>query len=114
MGPQTTTRAVPGASGGLVVAFVGRGTKGSLTFTDVSVSSDGAHTLTIWYGASSSRSLTMRVNSGPATEITFAPTGSTNPIGAVSVTVVLKDGAHSVEFDNPTANGPDLDRLTIS
>jgi len=114
LGPQTATRAVPGASGGLVVAFVGRGPNGSLTFTGISVSSGGAHTLTIWYSAATSCSLTMHINGGPATNITFAPTGGTNTIGTFAVTVVLKLAANSIEFDNPTANGPDLDRVRIS
>ena len=114
LGPQTETRPVPGASGGLVVAFVGRGPNGSLTFTGISASSAGAHTLTIWYSAATSCSLTMHINGGPATNITFAQTGGTNTIGTFAVTVMLKPAANNIEFDNPTANGPDLDRVRIS
>jgi hypothetical protein len=114
LGPQTATRAVPGASGGLVVAFVGHGPNGSLTFTGISVSSGGTHTLTIWYSTASSCSLTMHGNGGPATDITFAPTGGANTISTFAVTIVLKPGANSIEFDNPAANGPDLDRVRIS
>jgi hypothetical protein len=98
-------------SGGSKVSSVGKG--GAVTFTGVAEPAAGAYTLTIHYlSGASPRSAVLTVN-GAAQTVQF-PQTSGSSVGTVTVTVPLNRGsANTLEFANPIAAAPSLDRIVV-
>lgn len=95
-------------------AFVGEG--GTLTFTGVTVPTDGDYAVTIAYldGSATGRQADVSANGGAPQTITFTPTGSFNTVGMTSITLALQAGANTIEFGNPDAFAPDFDRIFVA
>ncbi|HSZ28424.1 MAG TPA: fibronectin type III domain-containing protein, partial [Pseudonocardiaceae bacterium] len=100
-------------SGGLTVGYLGDG--GTLTFPDISASSAGSYTMTVYYvDGDAGRSAVITVN-GTATTVSFPGTnnGNWNTVQSLDVTVTLKAGTNTIEFSNPSAYAPDIDHITV-
>ena len=100
----------PDCSGGSKVRFVGRGR--TVTFGRISVPASATYRLTIAYGVDGSRSFFVSVNGGSSTEVPCTGTSWTSPT-TVTVAIVLRSGANSITFGNPSTDAPDLDKITI-
>ncbi|TDD53230.1 carbohydrate-binding protein [Nonomuraea terrae] len=132
--PVTTTPAAPGTSyeaesgtlsgrarvasctacsGGQKVGDLYQG--GALTLGDVTVPAAGTYLLIISYIAGDpTRSVSLTVNDGPATTLSFPSTGSWDTPGDLTTTVTLRAGTNTLTFDSGTGYSPDLDRFTLS
>jgi hypothetical protein len=106
---------VPGSSGGQLVGFLGitqgRSGQGRLTLS-VSVPTAGTYTVTFTYIASSPRTAHVIVNGGQA--VTVGVPERDNCCGTASLNVTLQAGANTIQFTNPTARCPAIDRVVIS
>ncbi|MBV9712357.1 MAG: PQQ-binding-like beta-propeller repeat protein [Ktedonobacteraceae bacterium] len=103
-----------GCSGGHKVGFVGHG--GTLKFNNVTVSSAGTYTLTIYYvDGGANRTAGMSINGGTAVINTYHGTGNGNwnAVQTLKVTVKLNAGSNTILFSNATAWAPDFDRITV-
>jgi hypothetical protein len=97
-------------SGGSKVRFVGKGR--TVTFGGLSVPAAATYHLTVAYELDGTRSFFVSANGGASTQVSCTGTDWANPT-TVTVAVVLKAGANSITFGNPTADAPDLDRITV-
>src|SRR5262249_1616787 len=101
-----------GCSGGKKVGQIGKG--GTLQFSNISKSSTSNYTLTIYYvDGDAGRTLYTSVNGGSGTAINVSGTGDWSTVGTVSITVSLQAGNNTIEFYNPSAMGPDIDRIVV-
>jgi len=91
--------------------YVGVG--GTLTFNGVNVASSGTYQVTIAYLDGSGRQATISVNGAAPQTVSFAPTGSFDTVGTVTVPLPLTAGNNTIEFANPTAYAPDFDRIIV-
>jgi hypothetical protein len=98
-------------SGGSKVRFVGRGR--TVTFSGLTVPAAAIYHLTITYELVGSRSFWITVNGGSATEVPCAGTNDWYTMVTKTVTVVLRAGANTITFGNPSADAPDLDKITL-
>jgi endo-1,4-beta-D-glucanase Y len=98
-------------SGGQKVGFVGNG--GTLTLS-VSSNTAGSYPLKISYlnGGSAARSATVTVN-GTAQNVSFPTNGSWTTVQTLTVTVTVTAGTNTIVFSNPTAYGPDVDKVVV-
>jgi hypothetical protein len=112
-----------GASGGMVVRFVGNwdrhGGPGTLQFNDVSIPADGVYGIYIYYiaGDVDDEVLTadLSVSGGPANiNVSFTRDSYCCGIGVVAVDVTLSAGTHSILIANADGRVPSLDRILIS
>ncbi len=100
-------------SGGKKIGFIGK--SGVLTFNGISAPADGDYAVTIAYlNGPPSRQAMVSVNGGTAQTLTFAVTTDFNTLGVMNVTLHLNAGTNTVQFANPTANAPDIDRLIVA
>ncbi|HTD20453.1 MAG TPA: hypothetical protein VK667_13090 [Ktedonobacteraceae bacterium] len=53
------------------------------------------------------------VNGEPAIVLNAPRTNNWHVVGTLSVTVHLHADNNTIEFSNPSANGPDLDRIIV-
>ena len=97
-------------SGGSKVRFVGKGR--TVTFGGLSVPAAATYHLTIAYELDGTRSFFVSANGGASTQVSCTGTDWANP-ATVTVAVVLKAGTNSITFGNPSADAPDLDRITV-
>jgi Carbohydrate binding module (family 35) len=104
----------PTCSGGDKVGVVGEG--GTLTFTGVTVVSAGTYNVTIAYcdGSATGRPATISVNGGTPQDLTFTPSGSFSTVGTMTVPLQLSAGTNTIEFADPSAYTPDLDRIIVA
>jgi carbohydrate binding protein with CBM35 domain len=100
-------------SGGSKVGFVGNG--GTLTFNGVTAPSDGNYDLTIYYlNGPPGRDAVLTVNGTALQTLSFTPTTDFNTVGTMTVPVPLVAGANTIELSNPSAYGPDFDRIGVA
>ena len=84
---------------------------------NVTEKSAGSYRLTVCYinGSVADRTLDVSVNDGPAI-VLHAPSMGRNwhVLGTLSVTVHLNAGKNTIQFSNPSASAPDIDRTVVS
>jgi chitodextrinase len=106
-------QACSACSGGQKVGYIGNG--GTLTFNQVTASSAGSHTLTVYYvDGDAGRSGVVTVN-GTATTLSFHGTNDSNWnfVQSLTVTVTLNSGSNTIRFSNPSGWAPDIDQITV-
>ena len=95
------------------VGYIGDG--GTLTFPDITETTAGSHTLTVYYvDGDAGRSAVITVN-GTATTVAFTGTNNSNwdTVQTQTVTVSLNAGTNTIEFSNPSAYAPDIDHIVV-
>ncbi|GAA1795726.1 hypothetical protein HC028_18575 [Planosporangium flavigriseum] len=106
-------RKVAAASGGEVIANIGRAPANSLRFNRIVVPADGVYTLAIHYVSADERTATVSVNDGRFNVLRFPATGDWETVGSLTLRVKLDQGINSLEFSNAATAAPDLDRIII-
>jgi hypothetical protein len=105
-----------GASGGQLVGFLGvtegRNGQGRLVLSGVNVPTAGTYTVTFQYIANNNRTAHIIVNGNQAVAVPVS--ARTNCCGTGSLNVTLQAGANTIEFTNPTARCPAIDRVVIT
>jgi hypothetical protein len=105
-----------GSSGGQIVGFLGvtqgRSGQGRLVLSGVSVPTAGTYTVTFHYIANSNRTAHVIVNGAAAG--TAAVSARSECCGTGSLNVTLQAGTNTIEFTNPTARCPAIDRVVIT
>jgi hypothetical protein len=114
LGGAAETQSAPRASGGRVVANLGRAgsrPEGWLRFNGVRAPSAGRYALTVYYLSAAASAATVRVNgqSLPA-PMAFPPASS---VTSVTVVVSLRGGTNAIQFGNPAGVAPSIDRVTV-
>jgi alpha-galactosidase len=100
-------------SGGKKVGFIGKG--GTLTFNGINAPSDGDYAVTIAYlNGPPSRQAMVSVDGGAPQTLTSAVTTDFNTLGVMNLSLHLTGGANTIEFANPSANAPDIDRILVA
>jgi hypothetical protein len=103
-------------SGGQIVGFLGvtqgRSGQGRLVLSGVNVPTTGTYTVTFHFIANTNRTAHIIVNGNQAG--TVAVSARTNCCGAGSLNVTLQAGPNTIEFTNPTARCPAIDRVVIT
>lgn len=122
-------RAVPNASGGLLVASLGDGVGNDLTFTGVRTPAPGTYEMAIDYSNNDrtpqppgygynagliDRYADISIDGGPDRRVYFRNTYSWDTVWSTSFTVTLPAGPHTVRVENAAAGAPDVDRLTVA
>jgi alpha-galactosidase len=102
-----------GCSGGQKVGFIGNGPANWVRLDGIAASAAGSYRLTVYAAVSGTRSLFVTVNGGPAVEVAVTGASFAAPV-AVPLDVTLAAGGNSISFGNPTAFGPDLDRVVVT
>ena len=92
---------------------VGGGAANTVTFSNVTVPSDGTYQLEIDYQTSGTRSFFMSVNGGAASQLNLNGDTFSDPTPVV-MPVQLHAGVNTIEFSNATGYAPDLDRIVIA
>lgn len=92
---------------------IGGGAANTVTFSHVTVPSDGTYQLEIDYQTSGERSFLMSVNGGSTTELDLNSDTFNDPAATV-VPVNLHAGSNTIEFGNPSGYAPDLDRIVVA
>ena len=106
-------------SGGYRVGYIGLNTTnnetGTLQFNNINKSIGGNCTLTIHYLMVGSDTLTgyISVNGGPAITVNYPSLANGDVTGTASITISLKAGNNTIEFSNPSAFAPDIDRIVV-
>ncbi len=101
-----------GASGGMVVRYLGKRATNDLVWQEVKVDADGDYAVTFDYASPDDRAFMVSVDGGAATRI--AVPASKGIVSSVETRLRLKAGVHRVRLFNETEWMPDLDRMTIS
>jgi hypothetical protein len=108
------TQSCSGCSSGQTAGYLGEG--GTLTFSNVSVSTAGTYFLTISYeDGDTGRSATLTVNGSPRT-LNFIGLNNNNwttPQKTI-VAVNLNAGNNTVEFSNPSGWAPSIDQVIVN
>ncbi len=92
---------------------IGGGTGNTVTFSNVTVPTDGMYQLEVDYQTSGPRSYFMSVNGGAATELDLNGSTFNDPVPVV-LQVQLHAGVNTIEFGNSTGYAPDLDRIVVA
>jgi Carbohydrate binding module (family 35) len=104
-----------GTSGGQIVGFLGvtegRSGRGRLIL-GVSVPTAGTYTVTFHYIGNNNRTAHIIVNGNQAGTVPVP--ARTNCCGTGSLNVTLQAGTNTIEFTNPTARCPAIDRVVIT
>jgi len=100
--------------GGQKVGYVGDG--GTLTYNDVTAPASGTYNVTIIYcdGSATGRQADITVDGGTPQLLSFAPTGSFDTVGAMTVTATLTAGNNTIELSNPAAYAPDMNEIIVA
>lgn len=99
-------------SGRKKVGYIG--TRGILQFNNISKQSAGNYLLTIYYiDGSGKRTLYLNVNGGSAIALHMPNTGNWSVVGSFNIPVSLNAGYNTIEFFNPSAYAPDIDRIVV-
>lgn len=103
-----------GCSNGQTVGYIGDGS-GTLTFPNIYAAAAGTYSLTISYeDGDAGRSATLTVNGSSQTlSFTGLNNGDWTTPQTLTVTVSLNAGNNTVEFSNPSAYAPDIDKLVV-
>ncbi|MFJ9629690.1 glycoside hydrolase family 75 protein [Streptomyces sp. NPDC101175] len=98
-------------SGGKKLSYLGNG--GTATFSNVSEAAAGSYTMSVSFmSVGQARSAVVTVN-GVKQTVSFPETPDYNTVVTKDVTVQLKAGSNTIEFSNPGAGAPNLDRIIV-
>ncbi|HEY4035403.1 MAG TPA: hypothetical protein VGL94_15705 [Ktedonobacteraceae bacterium] len=109
----------PKCSGMEKVGYIGLDynthTNGTLQFNNIYKSIGDKYELTIYYILSGIDVPTeyTSVNDGPAMAFNVPNTANTKVVGTLTLIVSLNAGNNTIEFSNPTADAPDIDRIIV-
>ena len=107
----TTVTSCAHCSGGKKLSYLGNG--GTATFNNVTESAAGSYTMTVSFmSVGQARSAVVTVN-GVNQTVNFPETPDYNTVVTKNVTVQLKAGNNTIEFSNPSAGAPNLDRIVV-
>jgi alpha-galactosidase len=84
-----------------------------VTFSNVTVPSDGTYQLEIDYQTSGVRSYFLSINGATAQELDLNGTTFNDPVPIV-LPVQLHAGVNTINIGNPTGYAPDLDRIVVA
>lgn len=97
-----------GASGGMIVRYLGNRGSNYLEWRDVKVDEDGDYELTIDYATSEDRSFDVSIDGGaPRRVMAYAK------VSKVVLLEKLAAGVHTIRLSNASAWMPDVDRMTL-
>ena len=98
-------------SGGKKLSYLGNG--GTATFSGITEPAAGSYTLTVYFmSVGQARTAVLTVN-GAAQTVSFPETPDYNTVVTKTVTVQLNAGNNTIEFSNPSAGAPNLDRIVV-
>ena len=100
-----------GASGGVIVRYIGNRATNDLVWPDVKVDAAGEYVLLFRYASPEDRAFDVSVDGGAAVRVAAPATGG--GIAAVEARVRLEAGVHRVRLYNDSAWMPDMDRMTL-
>ena len=100
-----------GASGGVLVKFLGNRASNYLAWRDVKIDAERESTLAFDYVSCEDRAFDLSIDGGAPVRVAAKATGS--KIGTVEAKVVLPVGVHTIRLSNDTAWMPDIDRMTL-
>jgi transcriptional regulator with XRE-family HTH domain len=109
----------PRCSGREKVGYIGLNynikINGILQFNNIYKNSGGKYKLTIYYLLSGIDVPTgyMSVNGGPAVGFNVPSTANGKVVGTLTIMVSLNAGDNTIEFSNPSACAPDIDRIVV-
>ncbi|MEW1644097.1 glycoside hydrolase family 75 protein [Streptomyces sp. NPDC091219] len=107
----TTVTNCAHCSGGKKLSYLGSG--GTATFSNVSEPAAGSYTMSVSFmSVGQARSAVVTVN-GVKQTVNFPETPDYNTVVTKDVTVQLKAGTNTIEFSNPSAGAPNLDRIVV-
>jgi len=107
----TTVTSCAHCSGGEKISYLGNG--GTATFSGVSEPAAGSYTMAVSFmSVGQARSAVVTVN-GVNQTVSFPETPDYNTVVTKDVTVQLKAGNNTIEFSNPSAGAPNLDRIVV-
>ncbi|MFJ2157106.1 glycoside hydrolase family 75 protein [Streptomyces sp. NPDC087856] len=107
----TTVTSCAHCSGGQKLSYLGNG--GTATFNNISEPAAGSYTMTVSFmSVGQARTAIVTVN-GVKQTVSFPETPDYNTVVTKNVTVQLKAGTNTIQFSNPTAGAPNLDRITL-
>ena len=89
------------------------GAGNTVTFSNITVPSDGVYQLEIDYNTSGERSLFVTVNDNVPTELDLNGSTFDDPVATV-IPVQLHAGVNTISLGNPTTVAPDLDRIVVA
>ena len=101
-----------GASGGVLVRYLGNRATNDLVWREVKVDAAGDYVLTFHYAAEDDRAFDLSIDGGEGVRIA-APAANGGAIAAVATRARLGSGVHTVRISNATAWTPDIDRMTV-
>jgi hypothetical protein len=110
---STRPRSNSAASGGTVVGWVGNGSSNTLRLA-VTVPDASTYNVTLYYISAGSRQAVVRINGGSGDTKTFPATGDWSTVAALTLQLDLRAGSNTIELGNPSAYGPDFDRVTVT
>ncbi|WP_405854200.1 glycoside hydrolase family 75 protein [Streptomyces sp. NBC_01515] len=107
----TTVTSCAHCSGGQKLSYLGNG--GTATFNNVSEPAAGSYTMSVSFmSVGQARTAVVTVN-GVKQTVSFPETPDYNTVVTKDVTVQLKAGNNTIQFSNPTAGAPNLDRIIV-
>lgn len=92
---------------------IGGGAGNTVTFTNVTVPSDGTYQLEIDYQTSGERSFFVSINGATPIELDLNSNTFSDPAPTV-IQAQLKAGLNTIQFSNPSNYAPDLDRIVVA
>ncbi len=101
-----------GASGGVLVRYLGNRATNDLVWREVKVDAAGDYVLTFHYAAEDDRAFDLSIDGGEGVRIA-APAANGGAIAAVATRARLGSGVHTIRISNATAWTPDIDRMTV-
>jgi hypothetical protein len=104
----------PNCLNGEEVGYIGNGNANYLRIKNISVSTTGSYTVTVYYTLSGSRSFTIQVNDGSGPTLNLTGTSWTNPASTSFTANFTAGSSNSVGFFNATAYAPNVDHITVS
>jgi hypothetical protein len=96
-----------------VIGNIGGARANALRFNRVVVPFGGVYTLAIHYISADDRNATVSVNDGRFALLRFPATNDWETVGSLTLRVKLDSGINSIEFSNPFAPAPDIDRIIV-
>ncbi|WP_328685968.1 glycoside hydrolase family 75 protein [Streptomyces sp. NBC_01261] len=107
----TTVTNCAHCSGGQKLSYLGNG--GTATFSNISEPAAGSYTMSVSFmSVGQARTAVVTVN-GVKQTVSFPETPDYNTVVTKDVTVQLKAGTNTIQFSNPTAGAPNLDRIIV-
>jgi hypothetical protein len=114
LGGNADVASCSACSGGKKVGNLGNG--GTLQFNNVSEASSGIYTLTIYYvDGDAGRPAYLSFNGGSGVLIDFhgLSDNNWNEVQSMQLSVQLNAGNNTIEFSDPSAASPDIDRIVV-